>query len=303
MSSPAGAGLEKRTLVLYLVSHASGELIEMLARNAVAQLDGVEVERRLWKMVRSLGQVPEILAAIGLNRGFVVHSIADPPIRAALEEGCYALRVPTVFALEPLVGRLAAHCRVPVRFHGTGGDVHDDDYYRRVEAMKFTLAHDDGLNADDLEGADVILVGVSRATKTPTCMYLASRGIKAANVPLVPGVPLPAGVLTARQPLVVGLTINPDLLAKVREGRLKRLNEARETEYAELEAVMTEVREARRLYTRHRWPVIDVTQRSIEQTAAFIVQMLARRQEAAAGAAATPPPLEPPPPDRADGQG
>lgn len=284
-----------RTIVLYLVSHASGELIEMLARNAVAQLDGVEIERHLWKMVRSLGQIPEILARIGERRGFVLHSVSDPTIRAALEEGCYALRVPAVFALEPLVGQLAAHYGAPVRFRGMGGDVFDDDYYRRVEAMKFTLAHDDGLAADDLEGADVILVGVSRATKTPTCMYLASRGIKAANVPLVPGVPLPEGVLKAKQPLVVGLTINPELLAKVREGRLKRLREDRETDYAEIDAVMEEVREARRLYARHRWPVIDVTQRSIEQTAAFILQMLQRRHSDAADAVA---PL-PPPPDKA----
>jgi hypothetical protein len=278
------------------VSHASGELIEMLARNAVAQLDGIDIERHLWKMVRSLAQIPEILARIGQRPGFVVHSISDPRIRGALEEGCYALRVPAVFALEPLVSQLAAHYGAPVRFRGMGGDVFDDDYYRRVEAMKFTLAHDDGLAADDLEGADVILVGVSRATKTPTCMYLASRGIKAANVPLVPGVPLPDGVVKAKQPLVVGLTINPELLAKVREGRLRRLKEEQQTDYAELDAVMAEVREARRLYARHRWPVIDVTQRSIEQTAAFILHMLQQRQ-AGAGGAARPP--EPPPPDKA----
>jgi regulator of PEP synthase PpsR (kinase-PPPase family) len=288
---------EKRTIVLYLVSHASGELVEMLARNAVSHLDEVDVERRLWKMIRSLGQVPDILASIGERRGFVVHSISDAPIRRALEDGCYALRTPCLFALEPLVGTLAAHYDVPVHFRGSARDVMDDDYFRRVEAMKFTLAHDDGLAADDLEDADVVLVGVSRATKTPTCMYLASRGIKAANVPLVPGVPLPDGVLKAKQPLVVGLTINPEHLAKVREGRLRRLHEDEATDYAELDAVMEEVREARRLYARHRWPVIDVTQRSIEQTAAYILQMLKKHRGELKGVA------EPhlPPPDRAGG--
>jgi regulator of PEP synthase PpsR (kinase-PPPase family) len=288
---------EKRTIVLYLVSHASGELVEMLARNAIAQLDDVEVERRLWKMVRSLGQVPDILAGIGERRGFVVHSLSDPTIRRAFEDGCYALRAPCLFALEPLVGTLAAHYGVPVHFRGSARDVMDDDYFRRVEAMKYTLAHDDGLAADNLEDADVVLVGVSRATKTPTCMYLASRGIKAANVPLVPGVPLPDGVLQAKQPLVVGLTINPEHLAKVREGRLRRLREDEATDYAELDAVMEEVREARRLYARHRWPVIDVTQRSIEQTAAYILQMLKKHRGEAAAA-------EPhlPPPDRAGGE-
>ncbi len=286
---------EKRTIALYLVSHASGELVEMLARNAISQLDAVEVERRLWKMVRSLGQVPDILASIGERRGFVVHSISDAPIRRALEDGCYALRTPCLFVLEPLVSTLAEHYGVPVHYRGSARDVMDDDYYRRVEAMKYTLAHDDGLAADYLEEADVVLVGVSRATKTPTCMYLASRGIKAANVPLVPGVPLPDGVLKAKQPLVVGLTINPEHLAKVREGRLKRLHEE-QTDYAELDAVMEEVRDARRLYARQQWPVIDVTQRSIEQTAAYILQML-KKHRGESGAA------EPhlPAPDRADG--
>lgn len=287
----------KQTIVLYLVSHASGELVEMLARNAIAQLDDVEVERRLWKMVRSLGQVPDILACIGERRGFVVHSVSDASIRRALEDGCYALRVPCLFALEPLVTTLAAHYDVQVHFRGSARDVMDDDYFRRVEAMKYTLAHDDGLAADNLEDADVVLVGVSRATKTPTCMYLASRGFKAANVPLVPGVPLPDGVLKAKLPLVVGLTINPEHLAKVREGRLRRLHEEETTDYAELDAVMQEVREARRLYARHRWPVIDVTQRSIEQTAAFILQILKKHR----GDTDAPEP-ELPPPDRAGGK-
>ena len=287
----------KQTIFLHLVSHASGELVEMLARNAVAQLDDVEVERRLWKMVRSLGQVPDILAFIGERRGFVVHSVSDQVIRRALEDGCYALHVPCLFALEPLVATLAAHFDVPVHFRGSARDVMDDDYFRRVEAMKYTLAHDDGLAADNLEDADVVLIGVSRATKTPTCMYLASRGIKAANVPLVPGVPLPDGAVKAKHPLVVGLTINPEHLAKVREGRLRRLHEDETTDYAELEAVMEEVREARRLYARHRWPVIDVTQRSIEQTAAYIFQMLEKRR----GSPGAPDPQLPPPDKAGEG--
>ncbi len=169
-----------KTLVLHLVSHASGELVEMLARNAVAQLEGVNVERRMWKMVRRLGQVPEILGALAGAPGYVLHSISHTDIREALEAGCHRLGVPCQFALEPLISRLAAHAGSDVRFHSSSGDAFDEDYYRRVEAMKYALAHDDGIASDDLDGADIIIVGVSRATKTPTCMYLASRGIKAA---------------------------------------------------------------------------------------------------------------------------
>ncbi|MFO1157088.1 MAG: kinase/pyrophosphorylase, partial [Rhodospirillales bacterium] len=201
----AGTMAGGQTVTLHLVSHASGEMVEMIARNAVAQLDDVTVNRHLWKFVRNLGLVPGILAEIARCRGIVFHSIAATDIREALDEGCLHLRVPCIFVLEPFVSKLAEYSGAPIRYRTAARDFIDEDYYQRVEAMKYTLAHDDGQAADDLDDADVILVGVSRATKTPTCMYLASRGIKAANVPVVPGVPLPDGVLKAKAPLVVGL--------------------------------------------------------------------------------------------------
>ena len=262
---------------MHLVSHASGELVEMIARNAVAQLDGVDVDRHLWKMVRNVGLIPEILAEIAWHRGIVFHSIAATDIREALEDGCRHLRVPCLFVLEPFVSRLAEYSGAAIRFQTAARDFIDEDYYRRVEAMKYTLAHDDGLASDDLEDADVVLVGVSRATKTPTCMYLASRGIKAANVPVVPGVPLPDGVTKAKSPLVLGLTLQPKVLAEVRASRLKRLSEDRSTSYDESESVAREVLEARRLCARHGWRVIDVTNRPIENTAAFILKLLNER--------------------------
>lgn len=268
-----------KTIRLYLVSHASGELVEMLARNAVAQLAEVEVERRLWKMVRRLGQVPEILGAIAEAPGYVLHSISHTDVRDALEEGCRRLRAPCQFALEPLISLLAAHSGAPVQFHTSSGEAFDEDYYRRIEAMKYTLAHDDGIASDDLAGADVIVVGVSRATKTPTCMYLASRGIKAANVPLVPGSPLPDGLVRGRGPLVVGLTVDPARLALVRAARLRALNESANTDYADADVLRKEVLDARRLFVRHGWPIIDVTHRSIEQTASLIIEMLKSRGE------------------------
>jgi regulator of PEP synthase PpsR (kinase-PPPase family) len=272
-----------KTIHLHLVSHASGELIEMLARNSVAQLDGVMVERRLWKHVHHIGQVPEILAAVAETRGFVLHSLAAVDIRDPLEEGCQRLRVPCMYSLEPLVGSLSKHFGVSVRYHTTARDIIDEDYYRRVEAMKYTLAHDDGAGTEDLEGADVVLVGVSRATKTPTCMYLASRGVKAANVPMVPGVPLPDSLFKAKSPLIVGLTVDATRLANVRTDRLKALNQS-SSAYGDIEAVREELREARRAFVRRGWPVIDVTRRSIEQVAAMVLKLLEERRKASGGA-------------------
>ena len=271
-----------KKIFLHLVSHASGELIEMLARNSVAQLDGVEVERRLWKMVHHMGQVPEILAAIGETRGFMLHSIAAVDIREALEEGCRQLEVPYLFSLGPLVDRLSSQFQVPITYRTSARDIMNEKYYQRIEAMKFALAHDDGVATHNLENADVIVVGVSRATKSPTCMYLASLGIKAANVPLVPGVPLPDGVFNAKRPLVVGLTIDPHRLFLVRAARLRALTVDNPTDYSDEDEIRQEVREARRLFVRRGWRVIDVTQRSIEQTAAMIMDMLAERAAKAA---------------------
>ncbi len=262
-------------IVLHLVSHASGELVEMLARNSVAQLEGVSVERTLYKMVRTVGQLPEILAQIGETPGFVIHSIADPEVRATLEEACRHLRVPCMSALEPFVEALAKHYRADIHYRSSARDPVFDDYYRRVEAMKYALSHDDGTEADNLNDAEIILVGVSRSTKTPTCMYLASRGIKAANVPIVPGMALPDGILAARgASFIVGLTVDPNRLARVRKARLQALAEDRETDYADIDRIAEEVREARRLCARYQWPVIDVTHRSIEQTASMIIEML-----------------------------
>jgi regulator of PEP synthase PpsR (kinase-PPPase family) len=266
-----------KTLVLHLVSHASGELIEMLARNAVAQLEGVNLQRRLWKMVRRLGQIPEIIAAVAETPGYVLHSISHADIREALEGGCSQLHVPCQFALEPLISRLAKHSNTAVQAHSSSGDAFDEDYYLRIEAMKFTLAHDDGVASDNLANADVIIVGVSRATKTPTCMYLASRGIKAANVPLVPGAPLPPVLASAQVPMVVGLTVDPARLARIRSDRLRALNQDAGGDYADLDFLRKELLDARRLCVLHGWPIIDVTHRSIEQTAALIIEMLEQR--------------------------
>jgi regulator of PEP synthase PpsR (kinase-PPPase family) len=199
-------------------------------------------------------------------------------IRQALEQGCASMHVPCQFVLEPLLGRLSEHCQTPVKFQASNASALDDDYYLRVEAMKYTLAHDDGVACDDLDHADVVVVGVSRATKTPTCMYLASRGIKAANVPLVPGVALPQGLLQAQGPLVVGLTVDPARLALIRSARLRSLQQDADAEYADLDALRKEVLGARRMFALRGWPEIDVTHRSIEQTASQIIDLLGQRQ-------------------------
>lgn len=267
--------------ILYLISHASGELVEMLARNTVAQLDGVSIDMKLWKMVRNLGQAADIIGVIATRPGYVLHSVSDVEVRAALEEGCEHLGIPCRFVLEPFVPDLAAFYGAGIRFRASARDMMDEDYFRRVEAMKYTLGHDDGVATHNLEAADVILVGVSRATKTPTCLYLASRGIKAANVPQVPGVPPPKELFEATAPLIVGLSVDPARLSRIRQDRLRMLSEEADTDYATEAIVALEVRDARRLFARRGWPAIDVTNRSIEQVANKIMALLEKRRRAA----------------------
>jgi regulator of PEP synthase PpsR (kinase-PPPase family) len=177
-----------------------------------------------------------------------------------------------------VIGALGTYLGMQSR--GLPGRQHelDAEYFSRIDAMSFALSHDDGQSSQNYGDADVILVGVSRTSKTPTCIYLANRGIKAANVPVVPGCPLPSELLMAKRPLIVGLTKDPIQLVQIRRNRLHMLAHADETDYVDPEVVKREVAAARRLCTEHGWPVIDVSRRSIEETAATIIQMLARHR-------------------------
>ena len=150
----------------------------------------------------------------------------------------------------------------------------DHDYFNRMDALNYAIGHDDGQGGQDLEQADVVLVGVSRTSKTPTCIYLAHRGVRAANVPLVPSRPIPDKLLQLKNTLVVGLTISPDRLIQIRRNRLLSLKENRTSTYIDVDAVREEIVYARRLYERQGWPVIDVTRRSVEETAAAVMNLL-----------------------------
>jgi len=268
-------------VVLHLVSPASGDLVEVMARTLVAQLADVTPVHHFWQMVRKRKDVEKVLAEVAEKGGFVLHTIIDVEMRQALEDGCRGLDVPCMLVFEPFLGSIATHFGAELRQHASPRVVMDEAYARRVEAMRYTLGHDDGLGEQDLEIADVVLLGVSRVTKTPTCMYLAHRGIKAANVSLIAGVPLPDAVVNAKKPLKVGLTLAPRQLAEIRRKRFDVPTQGGGSAYSDIDAVKEEVQEVRRMLARRGWPVIDVTSRSIDQTATMIMDLLQRHREAA----------------------
>lgn len=275
-----------RSFHLHLVSDATGETINSVARACLVQFEGVEPVEHVWALIRTPGQIEKVLAAIGANPGPVLFTMVNEQLRVLLQDGCRRLQIPCIPVLDPVIAALSSYLGLKSR--GLPGRQHelDAEYFMRIDAMSFALSHDDGQFSHDYDNADVVLVGVSRTSKTPTCIYLANRGIKAANVPIVPGWSLPAELLVARRPLVVGLTKDPTQLVHIRRNRLHMLSHAEQTDYVDPEVVKKEVAMARRLCGEHGWPVIDVTRRSIEETAASIIQMLVRHR---AGEAAVEP--------------
>jgi len=266
---------------VYLVSDATGETIHSVARACLAQFEGIEPIEHNWTLIRTPGQIDKMLEDVERNPGVVMFTVVNETLRAAVLDGCRRLQVPCIAVLDPVIASLATF--LGVKAHGQPGRQHimDAEYFGRIDAMTFALHHDDGQSAHGLKDADIVLVGVSRTSKTPTCIYLANRGIKAGNVPIVPGVPLPPELTALRnrpgEPFVVGLTKDPARLVQVRRNRLQMLSQDPNTDYVDLEAVREEVTAARKLYAKYNWPVIDVTRRSIEESAAAILQLHERR--------------------------
>ncbi len=262
---------------LHLVSDATGDTVHSVAGACLVQCEGAEAIEHIWSMVRTKSQIERVMAGVEANPGVVLYTLVNETLRQPLVDGCRRVQVPAIPVLDSVIGALGAFLGRQSR--GLPGQQHllDSEYFQRIDAMTFALAHDDGQSAWGLNEADVILVGVSRTSKTPTCIYLANRGIKVGNVPVVPGMPLPPELYAATRPLIVGLTNDPERLIQVRKNRLTMLHQDERTDYTDIEAVRQEVAQARRLFAERHGPVMDVTRRSTEETAAAILKLLARR--------------------------
>lgn len=267
---------------IHLVSDSTGETIETLARACVAQFNNITVTENVWTLVRTPGQVSKILNAIKDRPGVVIFTMVDKGLRTQLEKGCESLNVPCIAVLDPIMASLKDYFHAEAALKPGLQHEMDEQYFDRIEAMHFALAHDDGQSSHEIHKADIILLGVSRTSKTPTCVYLANKGIRAANVPLVPQCPLPFDLLDPKfsRCLIVGLTKDPRRLVQVRRNRLSMLNETAKTSYVDLEQVVDEVKFARKLCNKNSWPMIDVTRKSIEETATAILNMKMKRDQA-----------------------
>jgi regulator of PEP synthase PpsR (kinase-PPPase family) len=265
---------------MHLISDATGETLNTVARAAMAYYADYQPVEHIYALVRTSKQLARALAEIESEPGVVLFTLIDSGLRSQLEKRCAELTIPCISILDPVIASLAQYLNAQSRPQLGGQHALNAEYFRRIDALNFTMIHDDGQHASDLEQADVILIGISRSSKTPTSIYLANRGIKTANVPIVPSIPSPKELETVTKPLVVGLIASAERIAQIRRHRLLAINEQGETDYVDQEAIAAELAHMRKLCSRHNWPIIDVTRRSIEETAAAVINLLRDRNEA-----------------------
>ncbi|PWE18361.1 phosphoenolpyruvate synthase regulatory protein [Marinicauda salina] len=258
---------------VHMISDSTGETLMEVMRASAAQFEQAHPIEHLFALVRSERQLERAMAHVEDYPGIVMFTMVNADLRRRLEDRCAERGIPAIAVLDPIQATLSSYLGAPMRGRAGAQRALDADYYRRIEAMNYSMAHDDG-QGDDLPGADVILLGISRTSKTPTSIYLGHRGIRTANIPIVPGSPLPDILFELEEPLIVGLTASPERIIQIRRNRLINLKEGRDTGYVDEAAVREEVVYAKRLFARQGWPSIDVTRRSIEETAAKVINLL-----------------------------
>ena len=269
---------------IHLISDSTGETTLGVLKASIVQFEGVAAQEHIWPMVRSSAQMEQVIKGIRQNPGPVIFTLVSTRTRQPLIEHCARMNIPCVSVLDPIIECLGNYLNRKTVNRPGGQHTLNAEYFDRIEALNYVMAHDDGQAAQNMTEADLVLIGVSRTSKTPTSVYLANHyGLKTANVPFVPGIQLPNAVFELGGTFIVGLTASPARLVQIRRNRLLRLNQEPKTAYVDIANVKAEIAEARKLFSRYAWPVIDVTRRSIEETAAAIFQLYTRFRDEQGG--------------------
>jgi len=264
---------------LHLISDSTGETLTTVARAATAQYTKVMPVEHVYPLVRTERQLDRVLAEIDESPGIVLYTLLEDDLVSRLEKHCKQLSLPCLSVLGPVLQLLQSYLGTATSHRVGAQHVLNAEYFKRIDALNYTMLHDDGQHIEDLEDADVVLVGVSRTSKTPTSIYLANRGVKTGNVPLVPGITIAPKVEELARPLVIGLFASPERIVQIRQNRLLGLKAHQDDDqYIDRKAVAEEVAFSRKLCAKHNWPSIDVTRRSIEETAAAVLQLLTERR-------------------------
>jgi [pyruvate, water dikinase]-phosphate phosphotransferase / [pyruvate, water dikinase] kinase len=268
---------DTRYFHMHLVSDATGETLNTVARAATAQYPGFHPIEHIYALVRTPKQLTKVLDGIGREPGIVLFTLIDNTLRHQLERHCETVGVPCISILDPVISSLAQYLNAATSPQIGGQHALDAHYFKRIDALNFTMTHDDGQGLSDINEADVVLLGISRTSKTPTCIYLAQRGIRAANIPIVPSLPVPQEIYALTKPMIVGLVASAERIAQIRRHRLLTLKESRETAYADARSITDELVFMKSLCAKLDCPMIDVTRRSVEETAAAVQNFLTDR--------------------------
>jgi regulator of PEP synthase PpsR (kinase-PPPase family) len=267
---------------LHLVSDATGETLLAVGRAAAAQYATVSPIEHVYPLVRNQKQLDHAITEIEENPGIVLYTLVDRELSTRLETRCREVGAPCLSILGSVLALFQSFLGAETTPRIGGQHTLNAEYFRRIDALNFTMVHDDGQHTETLDEADVVLVGVSRTSKTPTSIYLANRGIRTANVPLVPGIAPPPALDTLMRPLVVGLFASPERIVQVRQNRLLGLNATQpDSNYVDRQSVSEEIALSKQLCAKRGWPLIDVTRRSIEETAAAVIALLQERRRSA----------------------
>ncbi len=270
--------MNKKNVNLHLISDSTGETLSSISRAVLSQFENVESKDFIWPLIRTKSQMERVLESISQNPGVVLYTILHDELTEVLKRKCYELKIPCIPALSHVIGEFSNYLQMGVSHTIGRQHILDGEYFDRVEAINYTISHDDGQAGWDLYDADMVIIGVSRTSKSPTCVYLSCRGYKAANIPFVSIDTITSSIYDLKKPLVVGLTINPEKLVQIRQSRLSSIGQEPETDYVNIESVKNEIAESRKLFAKLGCPIIDVTKRSVEETAAKIIHLLQEKR-------------------------
>lgn len=263
---------------IHMVSDSTGETLSTIAKAVLVQYKDLPFKQFMHSLVRNKRQIDTVFESIKQDPGIVLCTFSNSKLKNDLQILCDSLSIPLIDPLEIVHKSLSNIYKIKADTIIGGQHELNTEYFERIDAMNYTLANDDGAISEDLNIADIILVGVSRTSKTPTSIYLANRGIKTANIPFIDGIALPNELYNVTTPLIIGLIATPERIVQIRKNRLIALNESGDTNYIDKRSVSDEIIKAKKIFGKNNWPVIDVTRRSIEETAAEIMSLLRQRK-------------------------
>jgi [pyruvate, water dikinase]-phosphate phosphotransferase / [pyruvate, water dikinase] kinase len=262
---------------LHLISDSTGETIGAISRAVLSQFPNIEAEEFMWSLVRTKGQIEKIAQEIKKKPGIVLYTILDKKILKNLVECCKKNDIPCIAALDEVIKSFAEQLNQKISYQTGRQHILDDEYFKKIEAINYTINHDDGQKTHELNDADIVIVGPSRTSKSPTSIYLSYRGYRTANVPFVKDIPLPQQLFELTKPLVIGFVISTDRLINIRKNRLTSLKQATDNIYVDQNLVSQEIQAAKKIYQQNNWPIIDISSKSVEENAASIIQMYKNR--------------------------